>query len=106
VWFPSLLLPKLHLVLCRYVLDSLVGGFNYLFSFPWLNFCVVTDLVVSLVNVLFLSLAWWCNLAITNSQVQWQTSYLHIWCKHLGDNIYKQWELVTISINSGSWGRW
>jgi hypothetical protein len=47
VWFPSLLLPKLHLVLCRYVLDSLVGGFNYLFSFPWLNFCVVTDLVVS-----------------------------------------------------------
>jgi hypothetical protein len=38
-WFPSLFrLPMLHLVLCNYVLDRLVGGFSHLFSFPLFNF--------------------------------------------------------------------
>jgi hypothetical protein len=37
----------LHLVLCNYVLDRLVGGFNCLFTFLWFIFCVVTDLFVS-----------------------------------------------------------
>jgi hypothetical protein len=32
--FHSFFLPSPHLVLCYYVLDRLVGGFNYLFSFP------------------------------------------------------------------------
>jgi hypothetical protein len=39
--------PSLHLVLCHYVLDSLVGDFKCLFSFTEFNFCVVTALVVS-----------------------------------------------------------
>jgi hypothetical protein len=38
-------------------------------SFPQFNFCVVTDLVVSCVDVLLLSLAWRCNLTIISSQV-------------------------------------
>jgi hypothetical protein len=49
--------PLFHLVLCNYVLDRIVGGFNCLLSFPWLNFCVVIDFIVSQVNVVFLSLA-------------------------------------------------
>jgi hypothetical protein len=44
---PFFFFPLLHLVLCNYVLDRLIGGFNCLFSFPCFNFCVVTDLVVS-----------------------------------------------------------
>jgi hypothetical protein len=31
----------LHLLLYNYVLDRLVGGFIYLFCFPWFNFCFV-----------------------------------------------------------------
>jgi hypothetical protein len=42
----------------------------------------------------FLSLVWRCNLAITNSQVQYLTSSLYI----IKNN------LVIISISSGSWG--
>jgi hypothetical protein len=111
--------PSLHSVLCNYVLYWLVGNFNCLFSLPWFNFCVVTDLVLARLMYsrslsrqsyphtpssrswvlgisgatelqslpatftgyspsLVLSLAWRCNLAITNSQVQCQTSCLHI----------------------------
>jgi hypothetical protein len=39
--------PLVHLLLCNYVLDRLVGVFNSLFSFLWFNFCVGTDLLVS-----------------------------------------------------------
>jgi hypothetical protein len=46
-----------HLVLCKYVLDRLVGGFSYLFSFPLFNFYVMAVFVISKVAVLFLSLA-------------------------------------------------
>jgi hypothetical protein len=35
---PSFVFPTLHLVLCNYVLDRLVGGFSHLFSFPWFDF--------------------------------------------------------------------
>jgi hypothetical protein len=38
--------PLLHLVLCNYVFDRLVG-FSCLFSFPWFNFWVAAVLVVS-----------------------------------------------------------
>jgi hypothetical protein len=31
---PFFFFPSLHLVLCNYVLDGLVGGFNHLFSLP------------------------------------------------------------------------
>jgi hypothetical protein len=36
--FHSFFISSLHLVLCNYVLDRLVGGFSLLFSFPWFNF--------------------------------------------------------------------
>jgi hypothetical protein len=42
-----------HLVLCNYVLDKLVVSFNYLFSLPLFNFCVVNDFVVSYIDVFF-----------------------------------------------------
>jgi hypothetical protein len=48
--------------------------------------------------VLFLSLAWRCDIAITNSQVQCQTSCLHIISKPLDGNIYKQWELGQVMV--------
>jgi hypothetical protein len=41
-FYPFFFFPLLHLVLCNYVLDKLVGGFIHLFSFPWFNFCFVT----------------------------------------------------------------
>jgi hypothetical protein len=37
-FYPFFVFPLLHLVLCSYVLDRLVGGFSHLFSFPWFNF--------------------------------------------------------------------
>jgi hypothetical protein len=49
--------PLFHLVLCKYVLDRLVGGFSDLFSFPLFNFYVMAVFVISKVAVLFLSLA-------------------------------------------------
>jgi hypothetical protein len=46
-FYPFFFFPSLHLVLCNYVLDRLVGGFNCLFSFPWFNFCIVTNLGIN-----------------------------------------------------------
>jgi hypothetical protein len=37
---PFFFFPPLHLVLCYYVFDRLVGGFSHLFSFPCFNFKV------------------------------------------------------------------
>jgi hypothetical protein len=34
------------LVLCNYVLDRQVGGFNHLFSFTLFNFCVMAIFVI------------------------------------------------------------
>jgi hypothetical protein len=48
--------------------------------------------------VLFLSLAWRCNLAIKNSQVQRQTSCFILYRKSLDDYIYKQWELWQVMV--------
>jgi hypothetical protein len=35
---PFFVFPLLHLILCNYVFDRLVGGFSHLFSFLWFNF--------------------------------------------------------------------
>jgi hypothetical protein len=35
---PFFFFPSLQLVLCNYVLDRLLGGFNCLFSLSWFNF--------------------------------------------------------------------
>jgi hypothetical protein len=34
IFLPFFFFPSLHLVLCYYVLDRIVGGFNFLFSVP------------------------------------------------------------------------
>jgi hypothetical protein len=70
--------PCFSLVLFFYVLDWLFRGFNCLFSLLSFNYCVVTGLLVNEVDVLFLSLDWKCKLSIKNSQIQCQTSCLHI----------------------------
>jgi hypothetical protein len=82
--------PSLHLVLCNYVFDRLVGDFNHLISFLifvlWLT-CFLARFIC------FLSLAWRCNIAITNSQINARSVVYILNRKPFDDNIYKQWEL-------------
>jgi hypothetical protein len=58
----------------------------------------VTDLVFSQVDVLFLSLALRCNLAITNSQFNARPIVYLSYRKTLHDNTYKQWELGWVMV--------
>jgi hypothetical protein len=53
----------------------------------------VADLVVSYVDVLYLTLVWGCNLALTSNGFN-ARPVVNVFCrKLLDDNIYKQFEL-------------
>jgi hypothetical protein len=68
-WFSFLFVfPSLHLVLCNYVLNRVIGGFSHLFSFPWFNFVLWVYCVFSLVCVCYIFPWSGCNLVLTNSQ--------------------------------------
>jgi hypothetical protein len=65
---PFFFLPLLHLVLYKYVLGRLFGGFSHLFSFPCFNFFLWLSLFLA---KMVCDLCPWseCNLILTNSQV-------------------------------------
>jgi hypothetical protein len=78
-----------YFVLCSCVVEYLVGGFNHLLSFPWLNFYVLTSLLLAR---LYISVPWpggINNHKFTDSMLnQLFAQYL----KHpFGNVIYKQW---------------